>query len=180
MGSQSTMTKAPRQSPAPQEDKEILVEEVPLAALIGVPIAVLILLIGTIVWCYFMTRKHHSRKHWEGVDKSSPANDLSKKGSPSQVYATKKEETRNVSFNIYVDCPDDKESATEQQIRTQVKCDSPHGKCTIVRDPPLDGLIVHGEPPRTHSNRTNHRKRHEREELEFIESSGSEIKCSGV
>lgn len=180
------MTKAPRNPPRPQSDKEIVVEEVPLAALIGVPIAVLILLIGTIVWCYFMTRKHHPRLHWKGVETSSSVpqeemNDLSLK-----YYAPGKQETRNVSFNVYVDHPNDdkaiKTSPTEQQSRTHVKCASPHVTCAcaIERDPPLDGLIVHNEPPRTHSNRTNHRKRHERVELESNESSGSEIKCSGV
>lgn len=195
-----------RKSPAPQEDKEIYIEEVPLAALIGVPIAVLILLIGTIVWCYFMTRKHHARQQWanDTLDKNPTANDVIKKDSPTQLYAPKKvkEEIRNVSFNIYVDCPNDRLSHTEQQSRThmksalshekcdssRVKCDSSrvrnarNQKCTKLKDPPLDGLVVHSEPSRTHSNRTEHRKRHEERGLVRDEASGfkSEIKCSGV
>lgn len=207
IGSQSTKTKSPRKYPAPQEDNEIYMEEVPLAALIGVPIAVLILLIGTIVWCYFMTRKHHARQRWANdVDKSPKANELSsKKESPSELYAPKKatEEVRNVSFNIYVDCPNDRVSHTEQQSRahmkaalphgkcysSRVKCDSSrvrydstHQKCTKLKDPPLDGLIVHSEPSRIHSNRTNHRKCHEEHEHVGNEPGGfkSEIKCSGV
>lgn len=182
------MTKAPKKSPRTQSDREILVEEIPLAALIGVPIAVLILLIGTIVWCYFMTRKHHSRQRWKDEDNGSLRQDQ-KKDLSTQISVPGKEETRNVSFNVYVDYPNGraKTCLTEKQSRTDVKCasqhvkcDSQHGKCAIEQDPPLDGLIIHNEPPRTHSNRTNHRKRHEREELEFNESSGSEIKCSGV
>lgn len=195
-----------RKSPAPQEDKEIYIEEVPLAALIGVPIAVLILLIGTIVWCYFMTRKHHARQQWanDTLDKNPTANDVIKKDSPTQLYAPKKvkEEIRNVSFNIYVDCPNDRLSHTEKQSRThmksalshekcdssRVKCDSSrvrnarNQKCTKLKDPPLDGLVVHSEPSRTHSNRTEHRKRHEERGLVRDEASGfkSEIKCSGV
>lgn len=185
IGEQSSVTKAPKNSPRPQSDKEILVEEVPLAALIGVPIAVLILLIGTIVWCYFMTRKHHSRQHRKGPEKGSLPQEEKKDISP-HFYAPRKEETRNVSFNVYVDYPNGTpktcltEQQSEQQSSTHVKCDSPHGKSAIERDPPLDGLIIHNEPPRTHSNRTNHRKRHDREEREFNESSGSEIKCSCV
>ena len=182
------MTKAPKKPPRTQSEKEILVEEIPLAALIGVPIAVLILLIGTIVWCYFMTRKHHPRQHWKDED-NGPLPQDTKKELSSQIKVPGKEETRNVSFNVYVDYPNDraKTRLTEKQSGTNVKCasqpvkcDSQHQKCVIERDPPLDGLIIHNEPPRTHSNRTNHRKRHEREELDFNESNGSEIKCSGV
>lgn len=192
---QSSMTKAPKESPRTQSDKEILVEEIPLAALIGVPIAVLILLIGTIVWCYFMTRKHHSLQHWRD-ENNGPLPQDQKKDLPAKISVPGKEETRNVSFNVYVDHPNDraKTRLTEKQSGTHVKCasqhvkhdsqngkcDSQHGKCAIERDPPLDGLIIHNEPPKTHSNRTNHRKRHEREELEFNEPSGCEIKCSGV
>lgn len=159
-----------------------------MAALIGVPIAVLILLIGTIVWCYFMTRKHHHRQHRKGPEKNAEEKKEKKDLSP-QFYAPRKEETRNVSFNVYVDYPNGrpKTCLTEQQSTThakcaspQVKCDPPHEKCAIERDPPLDGLIIHNEPPRTHSSRTNHRKRHDREAHEFNDSSGSEIKCSGV
>lgn len=189
IGEQSSATKAPRNSPRPQSDREILVEEVPLAALIGVPIAVLILLIGTIVWCYFMTRKHRSGQLRKGPEKDSPPQQEMKDLSP-QFYPPRKEETRNVSFNVYVDYPNDRHRTcltTEQQSRTRVKnasphvkCDSPHGKCVVEQDPPLDGLIINNEPPRGHSNRTNHRKRHDREELEFNESSESAIKCSGV
>lgn len=207
IGSQSTKTKSPRKYPAPQEDNEIYMEEVPLAALIGVPIAVLILLTGTIVWCYFMTRRHHARQHWANdVDYSPKTTDLSsKKDSQSELYAPKKamEEMRNVSFNVYVDCPNDRVSHTKQQSRahkktvlphekcnsSRVKCDSSrvkynstHQKCTKLKDPPLDGLIVHNEPSRTHSNRTNHRKCHEEHEPARNEPGGfkSEIKCSGV
>ena len=199
---QSSMTKAPKKSPRTQSDKEILVEEIPLAALIGVPIAVLILLIGTIVWCYFMTRKHHSLQHWKD-ENNGPLPQDQKKDLPAKISVPGKEETRNVSFNVYVDHPNDrvKTRLTEEQSGTHVKCTSQHvkgasqhvkcdlkhgecdsqrGKCARELDPPLDGLIIHNEPPRTHSNRTNHRKRHEREELEFNESSGCEIKCSGV
>ena len=186
------MTKAPEKSPRTQSDKEILVEEIPLAALIGVPIAVLILLIGTIVWCYFMTRKHHSRQHW----KDGPLHQDQKRDLSAKISVPGQEEARNVSFNVYVDHPNDrpKTRLTEKQSGTHVKCASQHvkcdsqhgkcdsqrGKCAIERDPPLDGLIIHNEPQKTHPNRTNHRKRHEREELAFNESSGSEIKCSGV
>lgn len=192
---QSSMTKAPKKSPRTQSDKEILVEEIPLAALIGVPIAVLILLIGTIVWCYFMTRKHHSRQQWKAEDNGPLPQDQTKDLS-AKISVPGKVETRNVSFNVYVDHPNGraKTRLTEKQSDTHVKCaslhvkydsqygkcDSQRGKCAIERAPPLDGLIIHNEPPRTHSNRTNHRKRHEREEREFNESSGSEIKCSGV
>lgn len=192
---QSSMTKAPKKSPRTQSDKEILVEEIPLAALIGVPIAVLILLIGTIVWCYFMTRKHHSRQQWKAEDNGPLPQDQTKDLS-AKISVPGKVETRNVSFNVYVDHPNGraKTCLTEKQSDTHVKCASQHvkydsqhgkcdsqrGKCAIERAPPLDGLIIHNEPPRTHSNRTNHRKRHEREEREFNESSGSEIKCSGV
>lgn len=192
---QSSMTKAPKKSPRTQSDKEILVEEIPLAALIGVPIAVLILLIGTIVWCYFMTRKHHSRQQWKAEDNGPLPQDQTKDLS-AKISVPGKVETRNVSFNVYVDHPNGraKTRLTEKQSDTHVKCASQHvkydsqhgkcdsqrGKCAIERAPPLDGLIIHNEPPRTHSNRTNHRKRHEREEREFNESSGSEIKCSGV
>jgi len=185
---QASMTNAPKKPPRTQSDKEILVEEIPLAALIGVPIAVLILVIGTIVWCYFMTRKHHSRQHCTDEDNAAIPHDQ-KKDLSSQIGVPEKEQTRNVSFNVYVDYPNDraKTRLTEKQSSTRVKCasqsvkcDSQHGKCVLERDPPLDGLIIHNEPPRTHSNRTNHRKRHEREQFEFSESSGSEIKCSGV
>ena len=192
---QSSMTKAPKKSPRTQSDKEILVEEIPLAALIGVPIAVLVLLIGTIVWCYFMTRKHHFRQNWKS-EESGPFTQDQKKDLPTKISVPGKEERRNVSFNVYVDHPNDgaKTRLTEKQSGTHVKCASQHvkgdstggrcdsqrGKCAIERDPPLDGLIIHNESPRTHSNRTNHRKCHEREELDFNESSGSEVKCSGV
>lgn len=196
------MTNTPKKPPRTQSDKEILVEEIPLAALIGVPIAVLILLIGIIVWCYFMTRKHHSRQHCTDEDNGPIPHDQ-KKDLSSQIGVPEKEQTRNVSFNVYVDYPNDraktrlaeKQSSTRVKCASQsvkcdsqpvkcdsqhVKCDSQHGKCVMERDPPLDGLIIHNEPPRTHSNRTNHRKRHEREQFEFSESRGSEIKCSGV
>ena len=185
---QSSITKAPEKSPRTQSDKEILVEEIPLAALIGVPIAVLVLLIGTIVWCYFMTRKHHFRQNWKSED-SGPLPQDQKKDLSAKISVPGKEERRNVSFNVYVDHPNDraktrlmeKQSGTHVKCASQhVKCDSQRGRCAIERDPPLDGLIIHNEPTRTHSNRTNHRKCHEREELEFNESSGSEIKCSGV
>lgn len=172
---QFTVTKAPRK-PTAQSDKEILVEEVPLAALIGVPVAVVILLIGTIVWCYFMTRKHHSRQHWKDDGKQYPPQQEKNGASPPpQSYAPTKSQTRNVSFNVYVDCPNEWGQPPEEFSRTQEKRTP-----KLEHDPPLHGLKIYKEPQRTHTNRTNHRKRHEREEFEFSESSGSEMKCSGV
>lgn len=136
-----------------QSDSQILVEKVPLAALVGVPVAVVILLIGTIVWCYFVTREHHSRQNWAHDHKKYfPPK---QKGCLSPQFCEQgKGETRNVSFNVYVDCPNEKiQSPANEQLS--------HEKCTLEfeRDPPVDGLVIHKEPPRTHSNRTNHRKK---------------------
>ena len=166
----STTTKAPKNLKA-QPDKEILVEEVPLAALVGVPIAVVILLIGTIVWCYFMTRKHQLRHQWRSKQKGESFPHQEKNSLSQQLYLQRKGETRNVSFNVYVDCPHDR-----VQSPTTGRLSQMYEKCV----PPLDGLTVLKEPPRTHSNRTNHRKQHEREGFQFSESNGSEMKCSGV
>lgn len=148
-----------------------------MAALVGVPIAVVILLIGTIVWCYFMTRKHQLRHQWRSKQKEEPFPHREKNSLSQQLYPQRKGETRNVSFNVYVDCPHDRVQSPTTERLSQM-----HEKCVlqIEQDPPLDGLIVLKEPPRTHSNRTNHRKQHEREGFKFSESNGSEMKCSGV
>jgi len=164
---QFTVTKSPH-NPKAQADKEILVEEVPLAALIGVPVAVVILLIGTIVWCYFMTRKHRSQQLRKDEDKEALPQKEKNNSSSISYVPRGKEETRNVSFNVYVDCPNDR-----------VQLPRMHDKHApgLQQAPPLDGLVVLKEPSWTHSKRTDHRKCHEREEHEFSES---EIKCSGV
>ena len=172
----STTTTAPKNLKA-QPDKEILVEEVPFAALVGVPIAVVILLIATIVWCYFMTRKHQLRQHWRSKQKEESFPRQEKNGLSKHLYPQRKDETRNVSFNVYVDCPHDRIQSPAARRLSQM-----HETCIlqIEQDPPLDGLIVLKEPSRTRSNRTNHRKQHEREGFEYNESNGSEMKCSGV
>ena len=167
------------QNTGPQLDQQIMVDEVPLAALIGVPIAVVILLIGTIVWCYFMTRKRYSGQHWKcGVNQSLPQQEKNAGLSP-QFYAARKGETRNVSFNVYVDCPNDIRVQSDPIVQLS-RTPYDMSESALKGDPPLDGLIVHQERPWTNSNRTNHRKRHERKGLELSESSESEMKCSGV
>lgn len=177
-GKRVTTSKAPRNT-GPQLDQQIMVDEVPLAALIGVPIAVVILLIGTIVWCYFMTRKHYSGQHWKcGVNQSLPQEEKNAGLSP-QFYAARKGETRNVSFNVYVDCPNDIRVQPDPIVQLS-RTPYDMSESALKGDPPLDGLIVHQERPWTNSNRTNHRKRHERKGLELSESSESEMECSGV
>lgn len=170
-----TVTNAPSDAKARQEKPdEVTVDEFPLPVLIGIPIAVLILLIGTIVWCYFMTRKHYCTPHKfkQSSPQNEPNTDLS-----LQYYPPRRNETRNVSFNVYFDCPSETRGQSEQSSprTTQDKLDSP-----LETDPPLDGLVVHQELPWIRSNRTNHRKRVEREGIELSESSGSETKCLKV
>lgn len=170
-----TVTSAPSDAKARTEKlDEATVDEFPLPVLIGIPIAVLILLIGTIVWCYFMTRKHYCTPHQfkQGSPQNEPNTDLS-----LQYYPSRRNDTRNVSFNVYFDCPSETRGQSEQSSpRTaQDKLDSP-----LETDPPLDGLVVHQELPWIRSNRTNHRKRVEREGIELSESSGSETKCLKV
>ena len=170
-----TVTNAPSDTKARRGKlEEVTVDEFPLPVLIGIPIAVLILLIGTIVWCYFMTRKHYCTPHQfkQSPSQKEPDTDLS-----LQYYPRTRNETRNVSFNVYFDCPSDTRGQSEQSSPPTA-----HDKldCPLETDPPLDGLVVHQELPWIRSNRTNHRKRVEREGFEFSESSGSETKCLKV
>lgn len=72
-------------------------------------------------------------------------------------------------------------------VLQDVKCDLKYGECDLqcgmcVRelDLLLDGLIIYNEFLRIYFNRINYCKCYEREEFEFNELSGCEIKCLGV
>lgn len=92
----STTTKQPSILEA-QLRKEIPAQDVGLAAIICA--AVVSLLIVTIIWCYFITRKRHFREKCMDEQSASRHHE--------DCNAQRHDMARNVGFNVYVDCPND-------------------------------------------------------------------------
>ncbi|XP_068709956.1 fibroblast growth factor receptor-like 1 isoform X2 [Montipora foliosa] len=160
-GEHPAATKKPIVSESPSY-KELAVEEVPLAALICVPIAVVLFFMVTIVWCYFITRKLHSGKNSKNIDNDAFRQQEMCVVAP-QLNAQRRNETRNVSLNAYVDCPNANiqsplyESVSELHEKYELQ---------LKQEPPLEGITLHRKPFRTFSSRAHPCKQNENKEPE--------------
>ena len=139
----------PSRKTSQRSELEILVEEVPLAALIGIPVAVVILLVGTIAWCCFTTRKHQALLQ-------NKANQYPPQHHKKFDFLSNAD-TRNAGENVYIDCSNGK---TESR-RISPEIQAPHGSSLDSnKQPPLEDLVVHTEHTVTHSNRLCHSHKH--------------------